>query len=75
MEERTISTGADLIDRRGVEIDEERARDMLAAAGLCEEGLERARVANVLGVRVGAAIRAETVLEEVAIRGSGQPRS
>lgn len=66
VEERTVSTRANLIDGRGVKIDEERTGDMLATAGLGEEGLEGARVTNVLGVGVETTIGAEAVLEEVA---------
>lgn len=67
VEELAVAAGADLIDRRGVEIDEERTGDVLAAAGLGEEGLERARVAQVRGIGVGTTIGAEAVLEQVAV--------
>ena len=58
VEEGAVSTSSDLINGRGVEIDEERARNMLAAAGLGEEGLERAGVANVGGIGVRTTVDA-----------------
>ena len=67
VEELAVATGADLIDGRRVEVDEKRTGDVLATAGLGEEGLERARVANVRGVGVWATIVAEAVLQKVAI--------
>lgn len=51
---------------RRVEIDEDGARDIFAAAGLGEEGLERAALGVGLGFRVGAAVRLEAMLQEVA---------
>ena len=67
VEERAVGASADLINRRGVEIDEERARDMLSTTGLSEEGLEGAGIANVLGVRVGTTISTKAMLQEVAV--------
>lgn len=65
VEQLAVVAGADLIDRRGVEIDEERTGDIFAVAGLGEEGLVRARVTSVFGIGVGASIGSETVLKEV----------
>jgi hypothetical protein len=67
VEERTVTTGTNLIDGGGVKIDEERTRNMLPTAGLSEEGLEGTGVTNVLGIGVNATIGAEAVLEEVAM--------
>lgn len=72
VEEVAVFTSSDLVNGRGVEIDEQRSRNMLAAAGLGEEGLERTRVTNIGSVRVGSTIGAETVLEEVAIQNTSQ---
>jgi len=69
VEEGAVAAGADLVDGGGVEIDEERTGDMLAAAGLSEEGLKRARVANVLGVGVRTTISAEAMLQKVELPG------
>lgn len=66
MEERAVAAGADLVDRGGVEIDEERTRYMLSTAGLGEESLERAGVTDVLGVWVRTTVGTEAMLEEVA---------
>jgi hypothetical protein len=68
VEEGAVFAGADLVDGAGVEIDEERARNMLAVAGLGEEGLERARVTDLAGFGVRAAIKTKPVLEKVAIQ-------
>lgn len=66
VEEGAVAASADLVDGGGVEIDEERTGDMLAAAGLSEEGLKGARVANVLGVGVRTTVSAEAMLQKVA---------
>lgn len=73
MVERTIATGADLIDRRRVEVNEERTRDMLAAAGLGKECLKGAAVNAVRDIGVEAAIGSKAMLEEVTIRDKGEP--
>lgn len=67
VEELAVGAGSDLVDGRGVKIDEESTGNMLSTAGLGEEGLVRASIANILEVGVGAAIGAEAVLEEVAV--------
>lgn len=67
VEELAVATGADLVDGRGVEVDKDGPGHVLAAAGLGEEGVERAWVADIREVGVGAAIMAEAVLQEVAI--------
>jgi hypothetical protein len=72
VEKVTVFTGSDLVDRRGVEIDEQRSRNMLAAAGLGEEGLERTGVTNIGSIGVRSTIGTEAVLEEVAIQDTSQ---
>jgi len=67
VEELAVGPGTDLVDGRRVEVHENGTGNMLAAARLGEERLERARVADILGVGVGAAIGAEAMLEQVAI--------
>lgn len=66
VEERAVAAGADLIDGGRVEIDKDGSGHVFAAAGLAEEGLVGAWVANVLDVGVRATIRAKAVLKEVA---------
>lgn len=66
VEELAVGTGSDLINWRWVEVNEERTGNMLATARLGEEGFEGAWVANILGVGVGATIKAKTVLQEIA---------
>ncbi len=66
VEQRAVGTSADLIDRRRVEIDEERARDVLSIAGLGEEGFERTGITNILQVGIRTTIGTEAVLQEVA---------
>lgn len=68
VEELAVVTGADLVDGGGVEVDEDGARHVFAAAGLGEEGLVGARVADILDVGVGTAIGTKAVLEKVAKR-------
>ena len=66
VEELAVVAGADLIDRRGVEVDEDGAGDIFAAARLVEEGLERARISALgVGVRKRAAIRPKAMLKQV----------
>jgi hypothetical protein len=67
VEKITVFTSSDLIDRRGVKIDEERSRNIFAAAGLGEEGLERAGVTNIGSIGVRSTVGAETVLEKVEL--------
>jgi hypothetical protein len=67
VEKVTVFTSSDLIDRRGVKIDEEGSRNILAASGLGEEGLERAGVANIGSIGVRSTVGAEAVLEKVEL--------
>lgn len=64
--EMAVATGADLINRGGVEVDEDGSRHVFAIAGLGEECLVRATIGAVLEVGVRTTIRAKAVLEEVA---------
>lgn len=68
VEELPVVASADLVNGGGVEVDEDGARDVFAVAGLCEEGLVRATLDDVLGIGVGAAIHAEAVLQQVPER-------
>lgn len=69
VEELAVGAGADLVDGRRVEVDEDGPGHIFAIAGLGEEGLERARVADVLGVGIRATIGTEAVLQEIAFGG------
>lgn len=69
VEQLSVVTGADLIDRAGVQVDEDGSGDVFAGTGLREDGIELAAVMEGLGIRIGAAILLETVLEEVAAEG------
>jgi hypothetical protein len=69
MEELPVVASADLIDRAGVQVDEDGSGDVFARTGLREDGIELAAVVESLGIRVGTAILLETVLEEVAVDG------
>lgn len=66
VEERAVVAGANLIDGGRVEIDEDGSGHIFAAAGLGEEGLVGAWVADILDIGVRATIGAKAVLEEVA---------
>jgi hypothetical protein len=74
VEELSVVTSADLIDRAGVQVDEDGSGDVFARAGLREDGVELAAVVEGLGIRVGTAILLETVLEEVAADGRLESR-
>ena len=65
VEELAVGASSDLVDGRGVQVDEDGTRDVFAAASLGEEGLVRARLTKFLRIGVGAAIRQQAVLEEV----------
>lgn len=67
VEELAVRAGAELVDGRGVEVDKQGTGNMLSVARLGEEGLEGAGIANILRVGVGSAVRAQAVLEKVAI--------
>lgn len=67
VEELSVVTGADLIDRAGVQIDEDGPRDVFAGTGLGEDGIELAAVVEGFGIRIGTAILLETMLEEVPV--------
>lgn len=66
VEERTVRAGPDLVDRRGVQVEEDGPRDVFAIARLAEEGLVGATLGGVGRVGVGPAVGAEAVLQEVA---------
>jgi hypothetical protein len=51
---------------RRVQVDEDGTGDVFATAGLGEEGLVRTILTKLLRIGVGAAIRQQAVLEEVA---------
>lgn len=67
VEELSVITGADLIDRAGVQVDEDGSGHVFARAGLSEDGIELAAVVESLGIRIGTTILLEAVLEEVAV--------
>ena len=50
---------------RGVQVDEDGTRDVFAAAGLSEEGLEGAALGEVCRIGVGTTVGKEAMLEEV----------
>jgi hypothetical protein len=67
MKQGTIITGADLINRTRIQVDEDRTRHVLSGTSLGEDGVELAGVVERGCVGVGTAILLETVLEEVAV--------
>lgn len=66
VEKRAAVAGANLIDGGRVEIDKDGSGHVFAAAGLGEEGLVGAWVADILDVGVRATVGAKAMLEEVA---------
>lgn len=75
VEQRAVAAGSDLIDGGRVEINKDGSGHVFAAAGLGEEGLVGAWVADVLDVGIGSTIGAKTVLEEVAKNANQLPGS
>lgn len=67
VEELAVGSSADLVDGGGVEIAEDGPRHVFAAAGRGKEGFEGAALTNVRQVGIRLAIRAQAVLEEVAV--------
>lgn len=67
VEKLTVGAGSDLVNGRGVKINEQSTGNVLSAAGLGEEGLVRAGVASILNAGIGTTIGAEAVLEKVAV--------
>merc|ERR1719326_1234531 len=63
VEELAVGTRADLIDHGRLQVDEHRARDVLASTSLREERVERIVTATDRLVRRHLAIRLDTVLE------------
>ena len=66
VEKLSVVTRANLVDRGGVKVDEDRARDVFSTTGLSEDGIELATIVEGLRIRIGTSILLETVLEEVA---------
>lgn len=62
----SVITSSDLINGGGVEIDEDRTRDVFAATSFREDGIELAAIMKSLRIRVGTSILLEAVLEKVA---------
>ena len=65
--ELAVGAGADLVDDRRLEVDEDAARDVLARAGLGEEGVEGVVAAADGLVRRHLAVRLDAVLEAVEL--------
>ena len=65
MEQLAVCTSSDLVNRRRVQVDEDGTRHVFAAAGLGEEGLVGATLAELLRIGVGTTIGQQAVLEEV----------
>ena len=62
VEELSVLTGANFVDRGGVEVDKDGTRDVFIVARLVEEGLIGAWITNG-GIRVRAAISLQAMLE------------
>lgn len=70
VEELAIIACADLVDRGGVQVDEDGAGHIFAAPCLGEERLKGAAFIQIFGVGVGAAVGFQAVLEEVELPGT-----
>ena len=67
VEQLTVSTRADLVDHRRLQVDEDAPRHVLAGARLGEEGVERVITATDRLVARHLAVRLNTVLEAVEL--------
>lgn len=65
MEQLAVGSSSDLVNWRRVQVDEDGTGHVFAAAGLGEEGLVGATLAELLRIGVGTAIGQQAVLEEV----------
>jgi len=63
VEQLAVSTGTDLINDSGLEIDEHTARDVLTSTGLREEGVEGVITTTNSLIRRHLTVRLDTVLE------------
>ena len=77
VEQLAVGAGADLVDDRRLQVHEDAARDVLASAGLGEEGVERVitatdrHVARHLAVRLNTVLQAEELPATVADLATG----
>lgn len=63
--ELAVGSGTDLVDRGGIQVAEDGAGYVFAAAGLGEEGLIRATLGNILSFGVRATVSLKAVLQQV----------
>jgi len=63
----SVITSSNLINRTGVQINEDGTRNIFAVASFGEDSIELARVVEGFGIRIGTSILLETVLEEIAV--------
>jgi hypothetical protein len=66
VEQLAIVTSADLVDGRGVEVDEDGTRDIFPTSSLREDGIELAGVVQCLRVWIRATILLQAMFEEVS---------
>lgn len=67
VEELTVIASTNLINRGGIEVDEDGPWDIFALASLCEESLERTSFADVLGLGIRATISFEAMLKQITL--------
>lgn len=67
VEQLSVVTSTDLIDRAGVQVDKDRSGHVFAGAGLGEDGIELTAIMQRLGIGIGTAVLLEAVLEEVPV--------
>lgn len=70
MEQLPVITGADLVDRRGIKVDEDGPRDVFAATSFSEDSVQFSGVVEGSRIRIGTPILLQTVLEEVQLPGT-----
>lgn len=69
VEELAVATSSDLVNGRGVQIDEEGTGNVFATTGLREEGFVGAAIEDTFGIGIRATIKSEAVLKKVPRRG------
>lgn len=67
VEELSVVPSTNLIDGRGIQVDEDRTRDIFAAPGFGEDCVEFSRVVKRFGIWIWATILLQTVLEKVSV--------
>lgn len=69
VEKGTVITSTDLVDRGGVQVNEDGSRDVFTAASLGEDGVQLAGIVQRLCLWIRTTILLQAVLEKVPVEG------